>query len=177
MPVSKALRFLFPVFLFKLYPACLFAYEADTQAWRYAMVLSPLTWHRNDDPEHAQVWLAGLERQSADRALQGLSVFSNSFGQPSFFLYPWGKVHRPMRRENSLYVKWAAGLLYGYRGRFEDKVPFNQNGFSPGLILGLGWDFKPGYQAQLNLLGTSAVMFTLNVRFSPGRSASQPRGR
>lgn len=34
MPVSKALRFLFSVFLFKLYPACLFAYEADTRPCR-----------------------------------------------------------------------------------------------------------------------------------------------
>ena len=31
--------------------------------------------------------------------------------------------------------------MYGYRGEYEDKVPLNSNGFSPGLLLSLGWAF------------------------------------
>lgn len=161
------LQRLFSVHMLSLLAFPVFAQQADTQPWHYSIKLSPWTLHWNEDPEHAQVWLAGLERQNPQRAVQGVSVFNNSFGQPSLFLYPWGQVYRPVRSAEQAYVKWAAGLLYGYRGRYERKVPLNQNGFSPGLILGLGWDIHPRYQVQLNLLGASAVMLTLYAHLPP----------
>jgi hypothetical protein len=44
-------------------------------------------------------------------------------------------------------------------------VPFNHNGFSPGLVLSVGWQFTPAYSAQVNVLGTSALMFQFGMGF------------
>jgi hypothetical protein len=47
---------------------------------------------------------------------------------------------------------------------YENKVPYNHNGFSPGAIVALAYEFKPGWSAQIDLLGTAAMMFQLNMQ-------------
>ena len=138
---------------------------------RYSLMFSPYTIHFNPSSEHRQVWLAGLERQDSANAVAGAAFFTNSFGQPSVFLYPFGKTYPGPIRVGSVtavpeqwYVKWAAGLLYGYKGAYEDKVPFNKDGFSPGVILSLGRNVTERSQFQLNMLGANGLMFQLNTR-------------
>lgn len=65
----------------------------------------------------------------------------------------------------SLSFKWTAGLLYGYKEPYENKVPLNYNGFSPGAIIALEYEFKPGWSAQVDMLGTAGLMFQLNMPF------------
>ena len=57
-----------------------------------------------------------------------------------------------------MYAEWTAGLLYGYKGEYKHKVPFNYNGFSPGVTVGIGWRFSPTVAGQVNLLGTAGLM-------------------
>jgi hypothetical protein len=123
---------------------------------------SPYTYHYSRDPEHRPVRMIGLERQRADGIVFGGTYFSNSFGQPSAFVYGG------QRLENwsdypKLYAQWTAGVLYGYKGEFKDKVPFNHGGYSPGVVLSVGWQFTPAYSAQVNVLGNSALMFQVAV--------------
>jgi hypothetical protein len=59
-------------------------------------------------------------------------VFSNSFGQPSAYAFAGQRYLDPFGFEN-WYLQWTAGLLYGYVGEYEDKVPLNYKGFSPGI--------------------------------------------
>ena len=63
-------------------------------------------------------------------------------------------------------MKWTAGLLYGYREPYENKVPFNHNGFSPAIVPAVGWQFENKYTVQLNFLGLNGAMlqFSLPVR-------------
>jgi len=124
---------------------------------------SPYTYHYTYDTEHSDVVMIGLEREYADARLDGVTLFSNSFGQPSIYLYPWGHVYRPFDRLKSLSLKWTAGLLYGYVEPYENKVPLNYRGFSPGFIPALAYEFRPGWSAQLSFLGNAALMFQLNV--------------
>lgn len=130
---------------------------------RYRLILSPFTHHYNDSDEHKDVWLVGVFREREDGSVAGAAFFKNSFGQPSAYIYPFGKIYRGVFDQPRLYAKLTAGLLYGYRGRFEDKVPFNSNGFSPGIVPAIGWEHASGHQAQINFLGNSAVMFQLSV--------------
>jgi hypothetical protein len=130
---------------------------------RYALILSPYSYHFSPSDEHKDVWLVGLMRERADGALAGAAFFSNSFGQSSVYIFPFGKIYRGIFDQPQLYAKLTAGLLYGYRGKYEDKVPFNSNGFSPGIVPALGWQYESGYQAQVNLLGNSGVMLQLSV--------------
>ena len=44
-------------------------------------------------------------------------------------------------------------------GEYKHKVPFNYNGFSPGITVGIGWRYSPTIAGQVNLLGTSGMMF------------------
>lgn len=125
---------------------------------------SPYTKHYRPSPEHKHVWLLGAARERADGTLAGVAVFRNSFGQPSAYIFPWGRVYRNVMDHPNVYAKWSAGLLYGYREQYEDKVPMNRNGFSPGFIPAMGWEFNPSSQAQVNFLGLNAVMLQFNIR-------------
>lgn len=125
---------------------------------------SPFSFHYSQDSEHKAVWMVGVERQYDSGWLWGGTYFSNSFGQPSGYIYG-GKRLNGWSDYPQLFAQWTAGLLYGYRGEYEDKVPFNHNGFSPGVVLALGWQFTPMYSMQVNVLGNSALMFQFSMDF------------
>ena len=128
---------------------------------RYGLILSPYTYHFDPSDEHKHVWLIGIEREREDFSLAGISYFSNSFGQPSAYISPWGKIYRNLLDQPQLYAKLTAGLLYGYRGKYEDKVPLNYNGFSPAIVPALGWETAGRFQTQINFLGLNAIMLQL----------------
>jgi hypothetical protein len=111
-------------------------------------------------PEHADVWAVALERQRADHWLAGGSFFSNSFGQPSAYLY-LGKRFPQVLGHEQLFGQLSGGLLYGYRGKYQNKVPFNHNGYSPGALASMGWQFNRQASLTVHALGDAAVMFQL----------------
>ncbi len=124
--------------------------------WRVAA--SPFTQHYRYSPEHRHVWAVAVERQRQDDWLLGASRFSNSFGQPSAYFYV-GRRWPALWQRPELFGQVSAGLLYGYRGKFEDKVPLNSNGFSPGALATLGWQFNRQSSAAVHLLGDAGIMF------------------
>ena len=130
----------------------------------FRLSLSPYTWHQNYSEEHKPVYAIAAERQYDSGWLYGGSYFSNSFGQPSAFAY-LGKRYDHVLQTQPLFLQWTAGLLYGYRGKFEDKVPLNHNGFSPGVLLSAGWQLDERTSVQLNALGDAGVMFQLSYRW------------
>lgn len=116
--------------------------------------------HVNKNPEHVRYsWLVGVEWQHTSHWLAGYSYFNNSFGQKSQYIYGgyWWPI--PAIGPN-WYAKLTGGLLLGYKQPYEDKVPFNHKGKSPGAVPGLG--YKMGrFNAQLNLLGGAGLMLTV----------------
>lgn len=153
-----------------VFPALAAAYDwtdgfrlEKKQGDRYALMLSPYTRHFENNPQYESVWLVGVLRERSDASIAGVALFSNSFGQPSAYFFPWGKIYRNVFGNPKLYAQISAGLLYGYRGQFEDKVPLNYNGFSPGVVPAIGWEFARGYRAQIDLIGLNAAMFQLSV--------------
>ena len=130
--------------------------------WR--ALVSPFSLHFRYNPKHEYVWAVGMERQRDDQWLAGASYFSNSFGQPSAYLYV-GKRHPALFGQPQLFGQWSAGMLYGYRGEFQNKVPLNFNGFSPGALVSLGWQFNLKTSATLHLLGDAGMMVQLAYDF------------
>jgi len=126
---------------------------------------APLTLHFNPSDEHEPVLAVGLMRGLQDRWLVGGTVFTNSFGQPSAYAYGGQRYVEPFGW-NRWYLQWTAGVLYGYTGEFKDKVPFNYKGWSPGFVPSIGYKFNDGFYGQLDLLGTSALMFSVIVPLS-----------
>ena len=131
-------------------------------SWQF----SPLTYHFSEDPEHKAVVMVGIEREYPNGKLDGLTFFDNSFGQPTIYWYPWGGVYKAIGGIEHLSFKWTAGLLYGYRAPYENKVPLNFSGLSPAVIPALAYEFKPGWTGQVNFLGTAGLMFQVNAPFN-----------
>ena len=135
---------------------------SDTQAWEqrghWRLAVSPYAPHFRPSEEHQHVWAFGLERQRHDDWLAGASFFSNSFGQPSGYVY-LGRRYPGLLDVEPLFFQWSAGLMYGYVGKYESKVPANVNGFSPGALITLGWQFNPQWSFAVHALGDAGLMF------------------
>jgi hypothetical protein len=143
-------------------PAAVPAAQAKETGPKLTLMLSPYTYHFNPKPTHKDVILVGLEREYASRKLDGAALFTNSFGQPSIYVYPWGGVYKSILGVEKLSFKWTGGIIYGYRGEFKDEVA-NVGGFAPVVVFGLNYEFKPGWSAQVNTLGLAAAQFQLNI--------------
>ncbi len=130
-------------------------------AWR--LQYSPFTQHTRPRSAHKYVWMLGLEHEKLDGSISGALIFSNSFGQPSAYVYPWGGIHKNLWGVSHLYFKWNAGLMYGYVKEHKNDVPLNVNGFSPGVFPAIGWRFNNGAEVQAETLGTAGIMFQVAV--------------
>ena len=126
--------------------------------WRLAV--APYAPHFRYSPEHRDPWALAVERQRPDGWLAGASYFSNSFGQPSGYLYVGKRWVGWFGRED-LYTQLSGGLLYGYRGKYQSKVPFNHNGYSPGALASAGWQITRQLSLTAHAYGDAGVMFQL----------------
>ncbi|MEO8187591.1 MAG: ABC transporter ATP-binding protein [Burkholderiaceae bacterium] len=127
--------------------------------WRLA--LSPYTLHFSNDSHHRSVYMVGAERQRPDGYLLGAAYFRNSFGEPGAYAFVGQRIDH--WHGGRLYLYWSAGVLYGYKGEYAHKVPLNVHGFSPAALGGIGWQLTRELSTQVNLLGTSGLMFQLSV--------------
>ncbi len=121
---------------------------------------APGAVHFHSSREHVRYsWLVGAEWIRPSHWLGGYSFFNNSFGQKSHYLYAgyWWPINEP---GSNWYAKLTGGAVYGYRKPYEDKVPFNHNGLSPGIVPGVGYK-KDQLNVQFNLLGGAGFMVTL----------------
>ena len=109
---------------------------------------SPYTYHFTPSEEHSDVVMVGLEREHQGGKVDGVVLFSNSFGQPTIYVYPWGDTYRNMMGVPKLSFKWTAGLMYGYKEPYENKVPLNYKGFNPVVIPAVAYDFESGWSAH-----------------------------
>ncbi len=145
-------------------PAFLAAEGAPAPTHRGEMSISPYTLHWSRSPEHKHVVLVSVDEQLPGGRLCGVSLFSNSFGQPSVYVYA-GQQFNGVMGVPKLFVKLTAGMLYGYVAPYEDKVPLNYNGFSPAIIPVIGYQLTPQDSVQVKVLGNAGLMFSYGRRF------------
>jgi len=135
--------------------------QSPSPAGTFTVLGSPGVLHFNSDPEHVDwSWLVGLQWQKPDtRWHLGYSYFNNSFGQKSHFYYA-GYTWNLGEKYPDWYLRLSAGLIYGYKEPYENKVPLNHNGYSPGLFPALGYK-RDRWNFQLVILGTAGMMATV----------------
>lgn len=140
--------------------ASVHAQETPTKDfWQFQT--SVYTRHYSDDPDHNNHQkLLGIEYDDAQGWLYGGAVFRNSFDQATQYAYV-GK--RFDCNALPVYLKVSGGLLHGYRGDYQDKIPFNHFGIAPAIIPALGAHFGPA-TAELNILGAAALMLNVGWR-------------
>lgn len=129
---------------------------------RFFFETSAYTHHFSYDPNHNDnTKLILVEYNVTENWLVGASVFDNSFGQDSQFVYG-GYRFRPFDNLQPLYFKVAAGILHGYRGEFQDKIPMNSSGFAPAIVPSVGYCINR-YCSEFVLFGTAGFLITVGV--------------
>jgi hypothetical protein len=132
---------------------------------RWTFTASPLVFHWGvDDPARKYAFVLALERQVAGQRFCGLSLFRNSFGQASGYLYA-GQRWDTLWGNPNLSLKLSAGIIYGYTGDESDKVPLNWNGFSPAIIPSFVYHLNPAESLDLMVLGTAGLVFAYSRNF------------
>ncbi len=132
--------------------------------YRAELSVSPYTHHWRYSTEHKPVLMVALHEHLPGGRLCGVSLFSNSFGQPSAYVF-LGQEFDQLLGVPQLSLKLTAGILYGYVGRYQRKVPMNHNGFSPAVIPSIGYRLSSRDSLQLEVLGTAGVMFSFARKF------------
>lgn len=132
---------------------------------RLTFVFGPYVYHYNNDSSHNdKPYLTGMEWGPDNWWVDiGAVYFRNSFYQDSVYAYV-GKRWFYHERDHGVYVKLTGGPLYGYRGQFENKIPFNHHGLGWAIIPGVGYQYK-AVDAQLVFLGGAALMVTFGYDF------------
>ena len=121
------------------------------------------TTHYDPKPEHVNHQnMLGFELETKGKQVYGLAIFDNSFGQKSEYLYTGKKWHN--FRSERMYFKLTGGLLHGYKEPYENKIPLNDLGIAPALVLTLGYQHK-GLVIEFSQLGLSAGIITVGFAF------------
>lgn len=147
-----------------LLAASLVATAADSEREGDYWYIQTSVWtkHWTHDPDHNNHQeLVGIERVYTDGVLWGAATFKNSFYQRSYYAY-LGKVWEHPRYP--VYAKLSAGLIEGYKGEYDDKIPLNHLGVAPVIIPSLGAHWGP-VGAEFVILGTAAGMVNVGLRF------------
>ena len=134
-------------------------------AQRYEVFFSPHTHHWTYSEEHRQVINVSLSRRLPNERFCGLSLFTNSFGQPSAYAFVGKSWPGIFPRLPNVYASVSAGIIYGYVDEYQDKVPLNFGGFSPAIIPAVGLRLSPRASVEVQILGTAALMFGTTWRF------------
>jgi hypothetical protein len=105
--------------------------------------------------------LVSIEAIKKNDWLYGLALFDNSFGQFSQYLYA-GKIWNYHDAFEGFHSRITAGLLHGYRGEYQDNIPFNSLGTAPAIIPSVG--YKTGrYGADISMLGFAGLLMTVGL--------------
>lgn len=115
-----------------------------------------LELERRDDTS-----LIGLEYYHQRNAMVGGDSFRNSFGQPSWYLFAG---RRYDHAQWPVFGKITGGLLYGYRGEYQDEVPLNYGGYSPSVFPSAGIQLGR-YQGEVMLVGVFGIVVNVGFAF------------
>jgi hypothetical protein len=129
---------------------------------RFYFETSLYTDHFSSDPAHDnhQKLILG-EWNITENWLVGGSFFDNSFGQPSQYFYG-GYRFRPIPEQQPFYIKVSAGLVHGYTGQYQNKIPFNHSGVAPIIVPSVGYCITR-VCSELVIFGGAGVLVTLGV--------------
>lgn len=129
---------------------------------RWLLQTSVFTSHYDPEPDHNnRQKLIGLEYTRDNDWLLGGAKFQNSFSQKSAYVYTGRRFDLGT---GPLFAKLTGGLLHGYRGEYEDKIPFNRFGIAPAVIPSLGLKSQV-LSSELVFLGAAAIMVNVGIQF------------
>lgn len=152
-----------------------------SEDYYYKIQTSVWTTHFNPKPEHNnhqnlvgfEVYGRRLPPETTQRfhdqfdyarPLVGVALFRNSFHQNTTYLYGGIRQNLVAGQQLQTYIKVTGGLIHGYRGEYQYKIPFNHIGIAPAVIPMFGVQYKQ-VSSELTLFGASGIMLTLGLTF------------
>jgi hypothetical protein len=137
--------------------------ERDSESHWYVHGGAYAHFGHNDDYSGAPLF-AGVEYHRADDWFGGGSVFNNSFGQFSQYLYV-GKKFYPLDAYPNVRVKLSAGVVQGYRGDHHDALPIRWGeSWGAAILAAIGYQKdRVGYDVVI--LKESGLLFLLGYQF------------
>lgn len=129
------------------------------------LFLSNFTHHWTHSEEHERVRAISVRQRLSNDRFCGFSLFTNSFGQPSVYVFVGQLWPSLLPSVPQLYGSISAGMLYGYVSPYQSKVPLNVKGFSPAIVPALGYRITPSLSIETHILGTAALMIGANWRY------------
>lgn len=75
-------------------------------------------------------------------------------------MYGGSRYDWPMTVNSDVYLKLTAGLLWGYRGEYRDKISLNRLAVAPVILPAVGVQYQ---QASIELLPFAATGIMMNV--------------
>ena len=137
--------------------------DESRHAW--TLIAMPLVVHWESSPDHRYSFAFAIERRNESTDfLQGFSLFRNSFGQPSTYAYIGQRWSNVWGNPNITF-KLTGGILYGYVDKWKDRVPFNNNGFSPAVVPVLVYHLDRDQSFDVMVLGVGGLGFSYSKRF------------
>lgn len=133
------------------------------EPYHFMLQTSVATRHFHPNSQNNHQDLLNLEWNYDSNLLVGAATFRNSFEQPTQLVY-WGAKFHPIASVPDAYVKVVGGLLHGYSGKYQDKIPFNKYGTAPVILPAVGYCYKQ-VCSELIVFGTAGAMLTAGVRF------------
>jgi hypothetical protein len=129
---------------------------------RFYLETSVYTKHFHYDPAHDnhQDMILG-EWNVTEQWLVGAAEFNNSFGQASQYVYG-GYRFRPFESLQPLYFKLSAGLVHGYEGQYQNKIPLNNSGIAPVIVPSVGYCLSR-FCSEVVVFGTAGALVTFGV--------------
>ena len=127
----------------------------------YTQHFSPKPYHVNDQN------MLGVEMRLVNKWIYGVTLFDNSFGQESQYLYTgyqWNMSDFSGYGSVRQHFKLTGGLVHGYKDEYQDKIPFNGLGVAPGIVPTYGIRYK-NFITEASLGGVSVVAITVGYRF------------
>lgn len=124
-----------------------------------------LEWYPAPEQQPPKLKMQDPDSWKSDiRWLVGGAHFRNSFSQRSTYLYAGGRYQFPVTDNLSGFVKLTGGLLHGYRGEYQDKIPLNSLGVAPVLLPSVGLEMH-NVNLELVLFGTAGMMANIGYYF------------
>lgn len=117
--------------------------------------------YRSTQDQHSVTPLVALEWRRDDGWLAGGALFRNSFRQFSQTVYVG---YLQDFGASGFYGKLSGGLLHGYTGKYEHRVPLNYRGFSPVLIPAVGYKIG-AVRMELEFIWARGVLLTAGYAF------------
>ncbi|HCZ15533.1 MAG TPA: hypothetical protein DHV85_13265 [Candidatus Accumulibacter sp.] len=133
---------------------------------RYYLQTSVASAHFDQDEQNNALELINAEwrldkRWLAGQVLVGAATFQNSFDQATWYAYG-GLLWRPVDAVQPFYLKLTAGVLHGYRGKYQDKIPFNDSGYAPVILPGMGYCYKR-FCSELVVYGAAGMFLSIGM--------------